>query len=208
MKPPDDPLNPEMEGDSGLWTVPNLISALRIAAIPAFLWVLLGLDRPGWSAILLGVIACTDFLDGMAARRLGQVSQIGKFLDPLADRLVVFSSVIGGLLAGLVPSWLGWPLVGREVLIGVASLYLLARLKLKVEVRQMGKVATGFVFTAIPFYYMAGTGFFPGFWRSTGAVVGVVGLILYAMVTWQYLGDMRTALRSSLDSSCFPTNPP
>lgn len=183
--------------DRGLWTVPNLISILRILAIPVFLWVLLGLEQPGASAVLLGVIAYTDYLDGLAARKLGQVTEIGKFLDPLADRLVVFSSVIGGLLAGLVPPWLGWPLVGREAVIGAVSLYLLMTLKVRVEVRQLGKVATGMVFTAVPFYYMSGTGFIPGFWELLGAVVGGIGLILYLIVSWQYLGDMRQALRTT-----------
>lgn len=187
--------------DAGLWTVPNLISVLRILAIPVFLWVLLGRDQPGASAILLGVIAATDWLDGFVARRLGQVSEIGKFLDPLADRLVVFSSVIGGLLAGLVPPWLGWPLIGREVAVGLVSLYLLLTLKLKVDVRHLGKVATGMVFTAVPFYYLTGTGFVPGLWALLGAVVGGVGLVLYLVVSWQYLGDMRQALRSARQDS-------
>ena len=185
------------ETDPGPWTVPNLISVLRILAIPVFLWILLDRDEPAGAAILLGVIAFTDYLDGMVARKLGQVSEIGKFLDPLADRLVVFSSVIGGLLAGLVPPWLGWPLVGREVLIGIASLYLIMKLKLRVDVRRLGKVATGMVFAAIPFYYLTGTGFIPGFWGLLGAGFGLIGLIFYLIVSWQYLGDMRKAVRSA-----------
>jgi len=197
LKPAPSSPPPGSGTDSGLWTVPNLISILRILAIPVFLWVLLGRDEPGASAILLGVVAYTDYLDGMVARKLGQVSEIGKFLDPLADRLVVFSSVVGGLLAGLVPPWLGWPLIGREVLIGLATLYLLMTVKLRVEVRQLGKVATGMVFTAVPFYYLTGTGFIPGFWGLVGAVVGGIGLILYLIVSWQYLGDMRQALRTA-----------
>lgn len=184
------------QADSGLWTIPNLISGLRIAAIPVFLWMLLGLEQPGPSAVLLGLIAATDALDGMVARKLGQVSEFGKFLDPLADRLVVFSSVLGGVLAGLVPPWLGWPLIGREIAIGAVSLYLLGKLKLKVEVRRLGKIATGMVFTAIPFYYMAGTGLAPGVWGFLGAIVGASGLTLYLIVSWQYLGDMRRRLRS------------
>ena len=101
-----------------------------------------------------------------------QVSEIGKFLDPLADRLVVASSVIGGLVAGVVPPWLGWPLLGREALIGAATLYMLATLRIKVPVRQLGKVATGLVFAAVPFYYMAHTDFLPVMWQWSGAVMG------------------------------------
>ena len=118
------------------------------------------------------MIASTDYLDGVLARKLGQVSEIGKFLDPLADRLVVFASVVGGLLAGLVPPWLGWPLLAREAVIGLITLYLLSKLKLRVTVRQLGKVATGLVFLAVPLYYLAGTGIAPGFWQWPGAVIG------------------------------------
>lgn len=196
MNPARFSMHGKSETDRGLWTVPNLISALRIAAIPVFLWMLLGWDQPGLSAVLLGVIAGTDYLDGMLARRLGQVSEIGKFLDPLADRLVVLASVVGGLLADLVPPWLGWALVGREVMIGVIALYLLITLRLKVAVRQLGKVATGLVFTAIPFYYLSGTGFAPGFWYWSATMIVSVGLILYLVVSCQYLGDMRRAVRS------------
>ncbi len=181
----------EDEPDSGLWTVPNLISGLRIAAIPLFLWLLLGRDQPGTSAVLLGLVAATDFLDGFVARRLGQVSAIGKILDPLADRLVVLSSVVGGLLAGLVPSWLGWPLIGRELVVGAVSLYLLGTLRRRIEVRRLGKLATGFVFTAIPFYYLSGTEFIPVFWNWLGTFVGAIGLTLYLIVTVQYLNDIR-----------------
>ena len=178
-----------------MWTVPNLISALRIAAIPLFLWVLLGRDNPGLAAVMLGLIAWTDYLDGWLARKLGQVSEVGKFLDPLADRLVVASSVIGGLVAGVVPPWLGWPLLGREAVIGAVALYLLVTLRLTVAVRQLGKVATGLVFAAVPFYYLAHTGFLPALWQLLGAVMGIAGLILYLIVSWQYAGDIRDSVR-------------
>ena len=178
-----------------MWTIPNLISILRIAAIPAFLWVLLGRDDPGRAALLLAVIASTDYVDGVLARKLGQVSEIGKFLDPLADRLVVFASVIGGLLAGVVPPWLGWPLVAREVVVGLATLYLLSKVKVRVPVRRLGKIATGLVFVAVPVYYLTGTGIAPGVWQWPGAVIGSAGLVLYLIVSWQYLGDMRRSVR-------------
>ncbi len=194
MQPPSDP---DPQPDAGLWTVPNLVSGLRIAAIPLFLWLLLGRDEPGWAAVLLGVIAWTDYLDGWLARRLGQVSEIGKFLDPLADRLVVAASVIGGLVAGVVPGWLGWPLVVREAAIGAATLYLLLKLKVKVAVRQLGKSATALVFVSIPFYYLSHTTVLPSLGWWVGTVTGIAGLALYLVVSWQYLGDMRRALGGS-----------
>ena len=76
---------------------------LRLAAVPVFLWLLLGRDEVVGSAWLLVVIGATDWLDGSLARAFNQVSEIGKFLDPLADRVAIVAAVIGGLVAGVVP---------------------------------------------------------------------------------------------------------
>ncbi len=181
--------------DAGLWTLPNLISFLRILALPVFLWVLLGLDRPLLAAVLLGLISVTDLLDGMLARRLDQVSEIGKMLDPVADRLVVFAGVVGGMVAGLVPLWLGVSLLVREAIIGPVTIYYLVRHKVRVPVRQMGKTATALIFFAVPFYYLTGTTFAPLFWEVVATLLGGLGLILYIIVTWRYLGDLRHAPR-------------
>ena len=180
-------------GDAGLWTWPNLVSVLRILALPVFLWVLLGLDRPFPAAVLLGLISVTDLLDGMLARRLGQVSEIGKILDPVADRLVVFAGVVGGMAAGLVPLWLGVSLLVREAIIGPTTVYYLMRHAVRVPVRRMGKTATALIFFAVPFYYLTGTTFAPLFWEVLATLLGVAGLILYLIVTWRYLGDLRHA---------------
>ncbi len=179
--------------DAGLWTWPNLISVLRILALPVFLWVLLGLDRPFLAAVLLGLISVTDLLDGMLARRLDQVSEIGKMLDPVADRLVVFAGVVGGMVAGLVPLWLGGSLIVREAIIGPTTIYYLVRRNIRVPVRRMGKTATALIFFAVPFYYLTATSFMPLFWEVVATILGVLGLILYLIVTWRYLGDLRRA---------------
>ncbi len=181
--------------DAGLWTLPNLISFLRILALPVFLWVLLGLDRPLLAAVLLGLISVTDLLDGMLARRLGQVSEIGKMLDPVADRLVVFAGVVGGMVAGLVPLWLGVSLLIREAIIGPTTIYYLVRQNIRVPVRQMGKTATALIFFAVPFYYLTATSFVPLFWEVLATLLGVLGLALCLIVTWRYLGDLRRAPR-------------
>ena len=181
--------------DAGLWTIPNLISLLRLAGIPVFLWLLLGRDDPRSAAFLLITIGWTDFLDGALARKLGQTSEIGKFLDPLADRLAIFAAVVGGVIADLLPAWFGWPLLGREVLVGAGAVYLLTRLKTNVTVRQMGKAATAIVYAAIPAFYLAAAGIAPDFWRLFGSITGAVGLVLYFTVTWHYVEDVRKAMR-------------
>ncbi|MXX63679.1 MAG: CDP-alcohol phosphatidyltransferase family protein [Acidimicrobiia bacterium] len=179
------------EPDAGLWTWPNLISLLRILALPVFLWILLEADNPFLAAVLLGLIAVTDLFDGMLARRLDQVSEIGKMLDPVADRLVVLAGVIGGMLAGLVPIWLGISLLAREAIIAPTTIFYLIRHRIRVPVRKMGKTATALIFFAVPFFYLTGTDFFPIFWEVLATLLGVLGLTLYLIVTWQYLVDLR-----------------
>jgi len=192
------PTETTAKSDAGLWTWPNLISFLRVLALPVFLWVLLGLDRPLLAAVFLGLISVTDLLDGMLARRLDQVSEIGKMLDPAADRLVVLAGVVGGMVAGLVPLWLGVSLLVREAIIGPTTIYYLVRRNVRVPVRRMGKTATALIFFAVPFYYLTATTFVPVFWEVLATVLGALGLVLYLIVTWRYLGDLRSATGSPL----------
>ncbi len=182
--------------DAGPWTLPNLISLLRILSLPVFLWVLIELDRPFWAAVLLGVISVSDLFDGMLARRLDQVSRLGKMLDPVADRLVVLASVVGGMIAQLVPPWLGVTLIAREATIGPLTIYYLVRHQVQLPVRRMGKVATALIFFSVPFFYMTGVDFYPFLWEITATILGVIGLILYFIVTWRYLGDLHGAARA------------
>lgn len=142
---------------------------------------------------MLITIGWTDFLDGALARKLGQTSEIGKFLDPLADRLAIFAAVIGGLIADVLPAWFAYPLLVREVLVALGALYLVTRLKTNVNVRQMGKVATAIVYGAVPAFYLAAAGVEPDFFRLIGTISGVVGLVAYVAVTWQYIEDIRRA---------------
>jgi cardiolipin synthase len=171
-------------------TIPNLISLIRILAVPVFLWMLFGLDEPGWAGFLLGWIGATDWIDGFLARRLGQVSEIGKFLDPLADRLAIVAAVIGGWVAGVLPWPFALALVVREALIAGGALVLAARTGARLEVRQTGKAATMGLFLAIPsFFIYAGTDQAIWAWLAWG--LGIPSLILYYAVGVLYFGDIR-----------------
>lgn len=206
MNPEPSPDSEPAAVDRGLWTVPNLISLLRICAIPLFLWLLLGADDPRGAAVTLIVIGASDFLDGALARKLGQTSEIGKLLDPTADRLAILAALAGGLAAGVVPGWLGWPLLVREILVGGGALFLVGKLSVKPAVRPAGKWATAIVYASIPAYYLAAAGAsewfgVPGFWEKLGMATGIVGLVLYWGVTWLYLGDLRRAMAASSSTS-------
>ena len=88
-------------------TVPNVITCARLLCIPLFLWLLFAQDDRASAAWLLGLVGATDWVDGYVARHFHQVSELGKVLDPIADRLLFF--VCGGaiLIDGSVPTWFG-----------------------------------------------------------------------------------------------------
>ena len=178
---------------SAIVTIPNLVSFVRLLMIPLFLWLLLVQDEVAAAGWLLGIIGATDWVDGYLARRLNQVSEIGKFLDPLADRLAVASALVGGLVAGVLEPWFAWALIIREGLIAVGALFLGARLGAKLAVRDLGKLATLMLYAAIAWLFVGiGT---PWPWLEVlGWIVAVPGLILYYIVGVQYFMDARVLL--------------
>ena len=177
-------------------TIPNLVSALRVLAVPYFWYVLVGQDRIALAALLIFIIGSTDWVDGHLARRLNQVSEVGKFLDPLADRLMIASALIGGLVVGALPGVIGWPLLVREVLVGVGTIALALRGAGKLEVRFLGKAATFLLYGAIPSFYLSSAGVEAWLFGPPAWIAGVVGLLLYWYVGAQYVKDIAIRMRS------------
>ena len=99
-------------------TLPNLITLARLACLPVFLWLLFGKEDRAAAAALLAVLGITDWVDGYLARRLGQVSELGKILDPVADRLLFIVGAGGILIDGSVPTWFAVIVLVRETLVG------------------------------------------------------------------------------------------
>ena len=182
-----------------LFNVPNTISLVRLALIPVFIWLVVSSEY-AWAGIMLGVIGATDWVDGYLARRLGQVTEIGKFLDPLADRIAVVVAVVAGLISGALPAWFAWALIIREALVGIGALYGWSNGVTKLDVRFLGKTATLMLYFAISFFYVgAGTDLDFFTWFAYG--IGTVGLLFYYWVAVLYVGDMRSAIRSAKTST-------
>jgi CDP-diacylglycerol--glycerol-3-phosphate 3-phosphatidyltransferase len=97
--------------------LPNLLTMGRIVMIPLFLWLLDSEtpDRCFWAALVFTLAAITDILDGYLARKLGIVSVLGKFLDPLADKLIVMASLVWMVPMGRIGTWAVVILIGREI---------------------------------------------------------------------------------------------
>lgn len=193
----------EEQVSSRIITIPNLVSFIRLAAIPVFWWLLLAEDDLTAATILFALIATTDWIDGFLARRLDQVTKLGKSLDPVADRLMIFSAVVAGLIAGIVPPVIGITLVVREVYMALVTLALVMRGKGVLEVRYLGKVATFGVYSSIGWFYMAAIPFLEWLTRPLAWAVGIFGLILYWITAFQYTRDARRVM-SELESDSVP----
>lgn len=175
-------------------TIPNLVSFIRLLMIPLFLWLLLAQDQPAAAGWLLLGIGGTDWVDGYLARRLNQVSEVGKFLDPLADRTAVATAVIAGWATGVLNPWFAGLLVFREALIGLGALLLAWRTRSKLAVRYLGKLATFLLYGSIPAFYVAAGDFLPDLWGPVAWITGISGLVLYYWVGFQYTLDIKEAL--------------
>lgn len=138
--------------------MPNLLSAARLCAAPVFLWLLLGRHEALGAAVLLGALGATDWVDGWAARRFGQVSALGKLLDPAADRALLLAAVAGALVAGAVPAWLAAVVAAREALVLAGASLVVVSGAERVEVVWVGKAGTFALMTALPLFLAGHSG--------------------------------------------------
>ncbi|MGF1617393.1 MAG: CDP-alcohol phosphatidyltransferase family protein [Acidimicrobiia bacterium] len=175
-------------------TLPNAVSFARLLGVGVFWWVLVVDENIALAAWLIFIIGWTDWIDGYLARKLNQVTKLGKALDPVADRLMIVSAVVGGLIVGVVPAVIAIPLLLREALMGVLTVYLAMRGGGTLEVRYLGKAATFALYGAIPAFYLAAAGFLEGLMLVLAWFFGFLGLILYWYVLVEYVGDVRSAL--------------
>jgi cardiolipin synthase len=179
---------------SRIATVPNLISTIRIVLIPAFVVLILDHDTTAAGLILFGFVVATDWVDGVIARRTGQVSELGKILDPTADRLAIAAGLIALAVRGVFPWWAALSILVRDVVVIVVGLVVLLRGDLRIEVRWIGKIATFSLMMAIP---LVSWGALDLPLAAAATVVGwaayAVGIVEYYIAAIGYLGDVRRA---------------
>lgn len=135
-------------------TVPNLLSMLRLAFVPVFLYLLL--NEKYFSAIaVLALASLTDYLDGYFARKYNQVTRLGQLLDPAADRLYIFSTLVGLSITGIVPVWLAVVIISRDLALAIAYPILATHGYGPLPVHYLGKTGTFALLYAFPLLLMA-----------------------------------------------------
>ncbi len=151
-QPLEDPAQLAPADTDRILTIPNVVSLVRLCCIPLFLYLLFGKEDRSSAAYLLAVLGATDWVDGYVARHFHQVSTLGKVLDPLADRLLLAVGVIGIMIDGSVPVWIGVLTIVRETLVGGATIVLAVMGARRIDVTWFGKAGTFGLLCAYPLF--------------------------------------------------------
>jgi cardiolipin synthase len=176
-------------------TVPNGITAVRLACIPLFCWLLFGTSHQSAAAVLLAALGATDWVDGFIARHYHQVSTLGKVLDPVADRVLVVTAVVSIIVYGAVPIWFGVATLAREVVVSGAVLLLASLGATRIDVLWVGKAGTFALMFAYPAFLLAdGTAGWQVPIRIIAWVTGIIGLALAWVAAGSYVPVARKAL--------------
>jgi cardiolipin synthase len=149
----------------------------------------------GAGLVLLAATLATDWVDGYIARRTGQVSNLGKMLDPLADRLAIAAGLIAVLVRHAFPLWAALLILVRDAVVLLAVAVLAAGPRIRIDVRSIGKAATFGLMTAIPWIAWGNFGLWlHGPVRAAGWIVFWPAIGLYYAAAVAYAFDVRAAL--------------
>jgi cardiolipin synthase (CMP-forming) len=189
------------EVSSRVLTVPNLLSFARLAVLPV-VYLDLVQGRLLRAFVLLAVFASTDWLDGYIARRFDQLSELGRILDPISDRILFVVVGIGFIVGGLLPLWAVLLILLRDLFVGGAGVVMLARGVEVPAVTRLGKAATFGLMFALPTFLLAaivGEGV-----EAPNAVLWWIGwatyvsnIVLYWASAFGYLRTVRARARGA-----------
>lgn len=194
----------EQVASSRIFTVANAVSVVRLMAIPVFLWLVIE-DRLLIAFVLLVVAVLTDFVDGMIARRMNEITKLGQFLDPFADRLFIAATVIALAIQDVVPWWFVIAVMLRDALLGIGGVVMARYGAATLPVKWWGKVATFAMLVVLPLFLLGAV--VPEIGEITNPIAWMLALAtvaLYWVVGFSYLFDAisiaQKATRESANS--------
>jgi len=158
-----------------VWTLPNVLSLLRLAGVPLMVWLILGPHSDLLAVAVLAVAGFTDWLDGFLARRWHQTSRVGQMLDPVADRLYILAVVLCLAVRDVVPWWVVALLVARDVMITALVPLLRTRGYSSLPVHFLGKAATFNLLYAFPLILLG---------AADGTDLAVARVLGWAFTLW------------------------
>ncbi len=174
-----------------VFTIPNILSMARLLGVPVFLWAIVR-HHDTLALILLMVSGVTDYLDGKIARAFDMQSRLGEVLDPVADRLYIFATLLGLGLRAIVPWWVIGLIVGRELFLTVLLLFARRDGLRELPVNFVGKSATFNLLYAFPCLLLAdGDGTLARWARPIGWGFAWWGIALYWVAGLMYAVQLR-----------------
>ncbi len=180
-----------------VWTIPNVLSVVRLILVPVFLYLLLVAHNYGPAVAILMFGGVSDWADGKIARLVAnQSSRLGELLDPLVDRIYMVAVPVGLALAGVVPWWLVAGLLGRDVVLAATLPVVRSRGVTALPVTYIGKAATFALMSGFPLILLGQWD--SGWSRAVGAcgwafVIWGTGMYLWSAVL--YLLQARLVVR-------------
>lgn len=188
-----------MDPDDRLLTVPNVLSVLRLAGVPLFLWLLLGPQYDLLAMLVLALSGITDWLDGKLARLLNQSSRLGELLDPAVDRLYTLTTLLAFGVRDILPWWVIALLIGRDVVLSLTLPVLRHHGYGPLPVHYLGKAATLCLLYAFPFLLLADNvqGWLQAVAQAFAVAFTVWGGALYLWSGVLYLIQVRLTVRAA-----------
>jgi len=175
-----------------VWTLPNIISMVRLAGVPLFLWLVIGPEADAWALVVLMLSGFTDWLDGYLARRLDQMSKLGEILDPVADRLYILAAIIGLYYRDIIPWWIAILLPLRDAFLWCLVPFLRTRGYSALPVHYLGKAATAALLYSFPLLFLGdGEGVVATLANVFGWAFAIWGIGLYWWAGLLYAWQVR-----------------
>ncbi|WP_427016917.1 CDP-alcohol phosphatidyltransferase family protein [Pseudarthrobacter sp. P1] len=173
-------------GGGRILTIPNLITVVRFLGVPLFVWLVLARHEYGWGVLVLALMGGTDWIDGYVARRFNQATELGRVLDPLADRVALVTVAVTLVLAGVAPWWLLAVLVVPDAVLLAASLAFF-HWHPDLPVSRVGKIRTAALLVGTPLLLLAevldGT---PNVLWSIAWVFLAIGVVGHLVAAYNY----------------------
>jgi cardiolipin synthase len=188
---------PDLEVSDRVLTIPNALSFIRLLGVPLFLWLILGPEEDGWALLVLAISGFTDWADGQIARRMNQTTRLGQMLDPVADRLYIFATVLGLALRDIIPWWLAIALPLRDLLLTFTLPALHRRGFNALPVHFLGKSATFCLLYAFPLLLLGdGGSTLNELARVFGWAFAIWGTALYYWAGALYFAQLRHLIQT------------
>lgn len=180
-----------------LLTFPNLITLVRLACLPVFLWLLFGRDSRLAAGVMIGCLGATDWVDGWVARRFNQTSPFGAVFDPTVDRVLFIVGLLALGIDGAVTPIVAVLILVREIGIGLTMVVATAFGMERFPVTYLGKWATFILMFAVPALTLSNSGIaLEPLFSLVGWVLVVPGIVLSYVTGAQYLPKVRQHLRA------------